>query len=298
MDHHGSISHLFFFNKKHHRKASGFLQDSPGLGGEANPPWNRTPPTESLRSQKEEGHEKSGGSIEAAGGGYVFKTWELKELNKNWGGSTWNSCIEIFYTRYDLLSWWWYDIWGNKSYGKWCEGEVLNLWNITTIMFRGFEVFFALFIFSVCLSLIFCDNMLCFLTPKKHLALCELHSPQVIHFYVLNLSWYYRFFSYSTCFMPLKISSFPTKIRGHVLWQIFIFFMNLSILAQNLNIKKAPWPHRWVMVAQPSCSHGCVCRQASNMSRWAEPPRRRRTQAPWPAQVGFGIAEINENGYS
>lgn len=163
---HGSISHLVFFNKKHHRKASGFLQDSPGLGGEANPPWNRTPPTENLRSQKEEGHEKSGGSIEAAGGGYVFKTWELKELKKNWGGSTWNSCIEIFYTRYDLLFWWWYDIWGNKSYGKWCEGEVLNLWNITTIMFRGFEVFFALFIFSVW-ALIFCDNMLCFFDPQK-----------------------------------------------------------------------------------------------------------------------------------
>ena len=195
MDHHGSISHLFFFNKKHHRKASGFLQDSPGLGGEANPPWNRTPPTESLRSQKEEGHEKSGGSIEAAGGGGMFSrpgSW------RSWtkiGEGVLEIVVLRFFTR-DMI----YYLDDDMIYGgtNHMENDAKEkFWTYGTLQQSCLGVsksFLHYSYFPFVWAWFFVTTCFVFLTPKKHLALCELHSPQVIHFYVLNLSWYYRFF--------------------------------------------------------------------------------------------------------
>lgn len=178
-------------------------------------------------------------------------------------------------------------MWGKNHMENDAKEKVSNLWNITTIMFKGVWKSFLQYSYFPFELWFFVTTCFVFLNPQKTsrtlwIAFTTGHS-------LFKLLTYHVFIVFcSYCFWIIhmfhasKDKLFYHKHQSHVyIWQNFSHFEPFKNLAQNLNLKKAPWPHRWVMVAQPSCSHGCVCRQASNMSRWAEPPRRRRTQAPW-----------------
>ena len=163
---HGSMSHFFFSI----RNNTGRLPDS----YRTHPGWGVTPTNRETEGPPRKSQESKGGRSRkvrwfhrsAAWGRGMFKTWELKELKKKLGGSTWNSCIMNFALRclFIILMMTWYM--GENNMDNDAKEKVLNLWNMTTIMFRGLEVFFALFIFSVW-ALIFCDNVLCFFDPQK-----------------------------------------------------------------------------------------------------------------------------------
>lgn len=124
---HGSILHLFFSIRKNNGKLPDSYRNHPVLGGYANPPWNRRPPhrkseeSKGGRSRKVRWFHRS-----AAWGGVCSRPRSWRSWKKKWEGVLEIVVLWIFHEILCIiLMMIWYM--GGKSYGKWCEREVLNL---------------------------------------------------------------------------------------------------------------------------------------------------------------------------